>query len=98
MGGLNNPLETMIIWIIMQHSRSLSTFTLDPFLTVINFIYKNCFYHQPFDSLSIYHKYYQTICKKWNISLDNINENIDIKYINQILLEMNKDFSVNVLT
>ena len=26
---------------------------LDTFLTVINLIYKNLFYHQPFDGLSI---------------------------------------------
>ena len=28
-------------------------FTLGTFLTVINLIYKNLFYHQPFDGLSI---------------------------------------------
>ena len=28
-------------------------FTLDVFLIVINLIYKNLFYHQPFDGLSI---------------------------------------------
>ena len=33
----------------MQHSRSWSMLTLDVFLTVINLIYKNLFYHQPFD-------------------------------------------------
>ena len=40
------------IWIIMQHSRSCSTFTLDAFLTAINLIYKNLFNHEPFDGLS----------------------------------------------
>ena len=28
-------------------------FTLDVFLTVINLIYKNLFYHQPFEGLAI---------------------------------------------
>ena len=41
-----------IVWTIMQHSGSWSMFTLDAFLTVINLIYKNLFYHQPFDGLS----------------------------------------------
>ena len=53
-----------IVWIIMQHLRSWSTFTLDAFLTVINLTYKNLFYHQPFEGLSIFIKYYQIICKK----------------------------------
>ena len=42
-----------IIWIIMQHLRSLSTFALDAFLTVINLIYKNLLNHQPLDGLSV---------------------------------------------
>ena len=42
-----------IIWTIMQNSRSWSTFTLDALLTVTNLIYKNLFYDQPSDGLSI---------------------------------------------
>ena len=38
-----------IVWIIMQHLRSRTTPTLVMFLTVINLIYKNLFYHQPFE-------------------------------------------------
>ena len=52
-----------IIWIIMQHSRNWSTFTVDGFLTVINLIYKMLFYHQPWWLIG-YHLYYQIICKK----------------------------------
>ena len=33
----------------MQHLRSRTTPTLVMFLTVINLIYKNLFYHQPFE-------------------------------------------------
>ena len=65
-------------------------FTLDTFLTVINLTYKNLFYHQPFDGLSIIYK-----TKKGNISLENIvTIKINIKYINQILLKMNNDFQL----
>ena len=60
-----------IIWIIIQHSWSSSTFTLDAFLTVINLIYKILSNYQPFDSLSIIINTIKLFAKK-NISLDNI--------------------------
>ena len=41
-----------IIGIIMS-PRSWSMFTLDAFLTIINLIYQNLFYHKSFDGLSI---------------------------------------------
>ena len=50
-------------------------FTLDEFLTVIKFIHKNLFYHQPFDGLSIIIntiKLFAKKKKKRNISLDDI--------------------------
>ena len=46
-------------------------FTLNPFLTVINFIYKNLFNLQPFDGLSIIISTIKLFAKKGNISLDN---------------------------
>ena len=62
-----------IIWIIMEHSRSWSTFTLDAFLTIINMIYKYLFYHQTFDDLSIIINIIKLLAKKGgNIGLDNI--------------------------
>ena len=42
-----------IIWIIMQHTKSSSTFSVDAFLTVINLLCKNIFNYQPSDGLSI---------------------------------------------
>ena len=68
-----------IIWIRMQHSRSWNMIVLDTLLTVINLIYKNLFYHQPF--LMVY-QYYKVIRKKRNASLDNIVTKKDIKFIN----------------
>ena len=53
-----------IIYIIIQHSRSRSTFTLDAFLTVINLIYKNRFNHQPFHGLSIIISTFKLFAKK----------------------------------
>ena len=53
-----------IIWILMQHSRSWSMLTLDVFLTVINLIYKNLFYHQPFDGSLIINKLKLFVHKK----------------------------------
>ena len=46
-------LLNVIVWTIMQHSRSWSTFPLDAFLAAINLNYENLFYHQPFDGSSI---------------------------------------------
>ena len=67
-------------------------------MTVINLIYKNLFFHQPFDGLSIIINAIKLFAKR-NIRLDNNNnENKDMKYVNQILLDLNKDFSVNILT
>ena len=37
----------------MQHLRCWITFTLDAFLTVINLIYQNIFFYQPFDGFSV---------------------------------------------
>ena len=51
--------------------RGWSMFTLNPFLTVINFIYKNLFNLQPFDGLSIIISTIKLFAKKGNISLDN---------------------------
>ena len=48
----------------MQHSRSSSMFTLDTFLTLITLIYKNLFYHQPFDGLSIIINTIKLVAKK----------------------------------
>ena len=91
-------LLNVIVWTIMQNSRSWSAFTLDAFLTVINLIYKNLFFHQPFDGLSIIINAIKLFAKR-NIRLgNNNNENKDMKYVNQILLDLNKDFSVNILT
>ena len=36
--------------------------------------------------------------KEYKFGQHSNNENKDIKYINQTLLEMNKEFSVNILT
>ena len=57
------PLNS-IIWIIMHHSRSWSTFTLDSLLTVTNFIHRNLFNHQPFDGLSIIINTIKLLAKK----------------------------------
>ena len=72
-----------IIWIIMQHSRNWSTFTLDAFLTVINLIYKNLFNHELFDGLSIIINTIKLFAKT-NIDLDNVvaMKIKIIKYIN----------------
>ena len=59
-----------IIWIIMQHSRSWSTFTLDAFLTVSNLICKSAFNNQPFDGLSIINTL-KLLAKKRIVSFDN---------------------------
>ena len=85
------PLNS-ITWIIMHHSRSWSTFTLDSLLTVTNFIHRNLFNHQPFEWFINYHQYYQVTCKKRNRSLDNI---VIMKIT---MMEMNKKFSSNILT
>ena len=53
-----------IIWIIMQHSRNWSMFTLGVFLTVINLIYENLFNHQPFDGLSVIINTFKLFAKK----------------------------------
>ena len=67
----------------MQHSRSWITFTLDAFLTVNNLIYKNLFYHQPFDGLSIIINTIKLFAKKeYKFGQHSNNENKDTKYIN----------------
>ena len=66
-----------IVWIIMQHSKNWSTFTLDAFWIVFSLIYKNLFYHQPFDGLSIIINTIRLFPKKHK----NI-ENKYMKYIN----------------
>ena len=68
-----------IVWIIIQHSKNWSTFTLDAFLIVFSLIYKNLFYHQPFDVLSILLDYFQ---KKHKFGQHSNIENKDMKYIN----------------
>ena len=67
-----------IIWIIIQHSRNWSTFTLDGFLTVMNFIYKKLFNHQPFDGLSIIINTIKLFTNRFGSH--GSNENKDIKY------------------
>ena len=47
-------------------------FAADLLLTVINLIYKNLFNHQAFDGLSIIISTIKIVCKKRNISLDNM--------------------------
>ena len=65
-----------IVWIIMQHLRSRSTFTLDALLTVINLNYKNL--PSTFWWFINYHQYNQIICKKeYKFGKHSSNENKD---------------------
>ena len=69
----------------MQHLRSWITFTLDEFLTVINLIYKNIFFYQPFDGFSVINTiklFAKKKGSKYNFGWRSNNENKDIKYIN----------------
>ena len=69
----------------MQHLRSWITFTLDEFLTVINLIYKNIFFYQPFDGFSVINTiklFEKKKRSKYNFGWRSNNENKDIKYIN----------------
>ena len=73
----------------MQHLRCWITFTLDAFVTVINLIYKNIFFYQPFDGFSVINtiklfakKKKKKKESKYNFGRRSNNENKDIKYIN----------------
>ena len=77
------------IWIIMQHSRSWSMFTLDALLTVINLIYKNLIKpFQPFDGLSIIINDIKFLLKKEYKCVYNIYSIIYMVFTTEWFLEI----------
>ena len=78
----------------MQHSQSWSTFTQDTFLTLINLIYKNVFYYQPFDGLSIIINTIKLYAKKeYKFRWHSNNGNKDKIYKLNIIVDEQRFFS-----